>query len=199
MKKKTRMVWLVVTAMFVFVACSNKLQEQTTVETVVMEEVSSEEMLVESLQYLLEEDFGTKSTFGLTNAASKEITIYYGKSTSDVLEEQQILVEQVTAEGLLSALAKHNIVSVDTKVNSLEELEEENKKVLQLDLSGAFKEYLRTMTPECEKIIVASLADTFLQAYDADAIYLLVNGETLKTKHADYEEAISFCNDFTDN
>ncbi|MDD6811361.1 MAG: GerMN domain-containing protein [Lachnospiraceae bacterium] len=221
MKKRTWMVLLTVITMAALAACSNAAGEDATVETVVVPETSSEELLVDSLKYLLEEEeteedgVENETVAGNTvqekteqpDTAEEEnieeniteesvpgvkATIYYGNGASTALNTEEVFMEQITAENLLSALVRHNIVSLDTKVNSLEETEEDGRKKLQLDLSGAFREYLKTMTPEGEKIIIASVVDTFLEAYDADEIILLVDGEALKTSHASYESPISF-------
>ena len=94
---------------------------------------------------------------------------------------------------MISALARHNIVSLDTKVLSLQEQEEDGTKVLYLDLSKAAGEYLRTMSKEAEYIIVASITDTFVKNYDAEAVYLMVEGEPLATSNAHYIEALEQC------
>lgn len=193
MKKRTWMVLLAVIIMAASAACSNATGEDTTVETVAVPETSSEELLVDSLKYLLEEEETEETSVAQDNTTKVKVTIYYGDGASSALNTEEVYIEQITAENLLAALSKHNIISLDTKVNSFEETEAEGVKTLQLDLSGAFREYLKTMTPEGENIIIASVADTFLEAYDADEIILLVDGEVLRTGHASYESPISFC------
>ena len=46
------------------------------------------------------------------------------------------------------------------------------------------------MTQEGEKIILSSVAATFLEAYDAEEIIITVDGKALETEHASYEEPI---------
>lgn len=109
------------------------------------------------------------------------------------MNQEFITVEEKTAEELLDALAKHNIVSLDTKVLSFEEKEDDGVKVLHLDLSRAAGEYLKTMSREAECIIIASVVNTFLENFDADKVYIAVDGKPLKTKNAEYEEALARC------
>lgn len=125
-------------------------------------------------------------------AVQTDVKIYYGNGASDELNREEITVEQLTADNLIDALAKHNIVSIGTKVNSFDEEENNGVKTLHLDLSKTFHEYLKTMTQEGENIIMCSVAATFLEAYNADEITITVEGDVLQTDHAVYEEPLHF-------
>lgn len=225
MKKKEWMVLMAVITMLALAACSNATGETATEETVTIPETSSEEVLVDSLKYLLndgsaEEEQAAEDQTEVVQTAEEtlseeqstqihvleaqkeevqeepvvyeEVTIYYGNGASSELKTEVTEVEEITAENLISALAKHNIVSLDTKVNAFEEQEVDGKKLVYLDLSKSFREYLKTMTQEGESIIIASVTDTFLEAYDADALVLMIDGATLETGNASYEEPLVF-------
>ncbi|MBD5490978.1 MAG: GerMN domain-containing protein [Lachnospiraceae bacterium] len=208
MKKGTKAALLIICAVFLLVACGKKPEAVTASEEIVVPEMSSEDLLVTSLGYLLEEEDEDGSVeeeaveqeqaeetdaddSGKQEEETELVTatvVYYGASG---LKEESIPVEEITPETLISALAKHNIVSLDTKVLSLQEQEEDGVKVLYLDLSKAFREYLLTMSEEAECNILASVANTFLPNYDAGAMYILVEGETLVTSHAEYTQVFS--------
>lgn len=207
------------------VACGGKANETTASGEMVVPEMSSEDLLVSSLEYLLldEEQAGQESqdrieegkkepesaaaeyegkgetagsedqTTGQDKPMGQEAVIYYGNGASHELNRETVEIEEVAPEKLIEALAKHNIVSLDTKVLSFEEEEQDGKKVLHLDLSKGVGEYLRTMSKEAECIIVVSIVNTFLENYSADEIYLLVEGEALVTSHAAYTEAVGQC------
>ena len=87
----------------------------------------------------------------------------------------------------------HNIVSLDTKVLAFEQGEQDGASMLYLDLSRSAEGYLQTMSKEAECIIVASVINTFLENYDADAICLTVEGEPLGTSNTEYVEPIGRC------
>lgn len=208
MKKVAKAALLIICAVFLLVACGQKPAAVTTSEEIVVPEMSSEDLLVTSLGYLLEEenedgDIEEETAEqeeaeapGADDSNKQEeepelmtaTVVYYGASG---LKEETHSIEEITPEALISALAKHNIVSLDTKVLSLQEQEEGGVKVLYLDLSKAFLEYLLTMSEEAECNILASLANTFLSNYDAGAMYILVEGEPLVTSHAEYTQALS--------
>ena len=75
------------------------------------------------------------------------------------LTEEVVTAEQITPDVLLNALARHNIVPLlDTKALSMEVREEDGRKLMYLDISGSFREYLMTRSMEAECIIISSIA-----------------------------------------
>lgn len=129
----------------------------------------------------------------IADTESKEIVLYYSNGTFDSLESDTVEVPEVSPEVIISALARHNIVSLDTKVLSFMEEDMVGGKILHLDLSKSLDGYLRTMTKEAESIIIASITDTFLDNYDANLIYITVEGEPLATPYAVYDGALQKC------
>ncbi|MCD7725569.1 MAG: GerMN domain-containing protein [Clostridiales bacterium] len=219
MKKKIGITAAAVALMLVLAACGDTVETVTAEESGVPE-MSSGEMLVDGLEYLLSEDKEdviqipnageeisgvqeeTEGASGAEDTASDsagtdtepvEMVLYYSNGTFDSLDSETLEVEKITADVIVSALARHNIVSIDTKALSLEEEETEEGKLLYLDLSEAVNGYLRTMTREAESIIIASITDTFLENYEADGIYLTVEGKVLKTSYAVYDEMLEWC------
>lgn len=179
---------------------------------------SSAELLVGTLEYLLNEDKTDSDTdaddtgiFQIKDDETKQteqeedinkvdVVIYYGNGASDKLNTEVSAMDQLTPENLISALAGHNIVPIGTKVNVFYAEKEEGKaKTLQLDLDKAFREYLKTMNNESEKIILASISATFLEAYDAESIMITVDGKVLETNHAVYEEPFSNAREYIES
>lgn len=223
MKKVKRAALLSVITAVLLAACSGTAGGKVDSGEIVVPEMSSEDLLVSSLEYLLQDetdeteepeaisendkdkpqeaeetaedeeevrkDFSTEERVPKQN----EAVIYYGNAGSYDLNQEIIAVEEKSAEELLDALARHNIVSLDTKVLSFEEREDAGAKVLYLELSKAAGEYLKTMSREAECIILASVVNTFLENYDADRVYIAVDGKPLKTKSAEYEGALARC------
>ena len=188
---------------------------------IVVPEMSSEDLLVSSLELLLEEEV-PKEARDLTEAeqelhqgaeeqveeqveeeadkdeqervpAENEAVIFYGNAGSYDLNREIVPIGEKTAEELVDALARHNIMSLDTKVLSFEEKEEDGEQILHLDLSKAAGEYLKTMSREAECIILASVVNTFLENYEADGVFIAVNGKPLTTKNAEYPYALKRC------
>lgn len=204
MKKWKRAAFVFVAAVLL-TACGRTVDTTVTTEEIVVPEMSSKDILVNSLEYLLEEETQeeqsqTETLHSETEQQEEETepqmeaVICYGRNLNSDLIQETIQVEEITPEALLGALARHNIVPLlDTRALSMEEKEQDGKTVLYLDLSGAFGEYLKTMSVDAECIIVASVVNTFLSNYDIDAVYITVEGETLETSNAVYTQAIPSC------
>lgn len=236
--RKRNLAALLLSAVMLLTACGGAADTAVTTEEMVVPEMSSTDMLVNSLEYLLEEteneteeeqaeedklpaesteteteETGRKETESTgseinetetgteitevddsaaeEDRAEKTAVIFYGKDMESDLTREEITAEEITPDVLLNALAKHNIVPLlDTKALFMEEREEDGRKLLYLDISGSFREYLMTMSTEAECIIISSIVNTFLVNYDADAVYITVKGETLVTSHAAYTEAV---------
>ena len=226
MKKiRTATIWVTVTAMLMS-ACGSMAGGRVDSGEIVVPEMSSEDLLVSSLEYLLQDDGDTaeRETEPSTEEAPQkaeeeaenqvkedteeneetrleqerapkknEAVIYYGNAGTYELNQEIIQIEEDPAQELLDALAKHNIVSIDTKLISLEEREAAGEKILYLNLSRAAGEYLKTMSREAECIILASVVNTFLENYNADGVCIVVEEKPLTTKNAEYGEALKRC------
>lgn len=119
--------------------------------------------------------------------------IYYSSRDFSHLMMEEEDLPQKTPETILSALARHNIVTLDTNANSFSVVVTEEGKVrVVLDLNRKFRKYLQTMAEQSETVILASLTNTFLNNYDADEMVLTVDGSTLKTSHNTYKEPLNW-------
>ena len=205
MNKKKLTALMAVSALLLLSACT-KIEEAANISEIDDSNESSADLLAGTLEYLLNENDmadeessfipakDNEQEYNEKEEASNQIeaTIYYGNGASDKLDTEISTMEELTAENLLNALAGHNIVSIGTKVNSLEEVEENGIKFLYLDLDKTFREYLKTMSDESEKVIIASLTATFLEAYDAERIVITVDGKVLETNHKTYDEPFGY-------
>lgn len=197
--KRRNMAAFALLAVMLLTACGRTADTVVTKEEIVVPEMSSKDMLVNSLEYLLEDEPQTDQPVEAGDEIQEEseeqekaTVICYGKDMDSGLTEEVITADHITPDVLLGALARHNIVPLlDTKALSMEVREEDGRKLMYLDLSGSFREYLMTMSMEAECIIISSIANTFLANYDADAVYITVEGETLVTSHMSYTEALA--------
>lgn len=234
MKNRKIAAFAAMVVIVLLVACGIRADQSITPVEMAVPEVSSEDLLVSSLEYLLldrndenkqdqeqqdaqgqDEGEQTGEEQDVQNAGDLdedsedipdvqpaqteddtqgiEAVIYYGNGGSASLKQETVAVEVVTPDELVNVLARHNIVSLDTKVISFEQEELDGASVLYLDFSKAVGEYLRTMSKEAECIIVSAVVNTFLDNYDSDKIYITVEGETLATSNAEYTEPLERC------
>lgn len=227
MKNKKKAALAVMSVVLLLGACGINSEQGVTSSEMVAPEVSSQELLVSSLEYLLIDDtqedvqdteqqelqehepemqdaqnIAEEESENMSEEQAQsedgtiegeEVVIYYGNGGSSSLNQEKAIIEEITPEELINALAMHNIVSLDTKVLAFDQGEQDGTSTLYLDLSRSAGDYLQTMSKEAECIIVASVINTFLENYDADAICLTVEGEPLDTSHTEYVEPIGRC------
>lgn len=121
------------------------------------------------------------------------IYIYYSSRDFSHLMREEVTSISKTPENIISALAKHNIAPLDTVVKSFAvTLTEEGKVRITLNLNKKFSKYLMTMAENSEKVIMASLINSFLKNYDADEMVVLVNNQPIKTSHSYYKDPITW-------
>ena len=208
--RKCTVTMLLVMAMLTL-GCGSKEKENTkTTETpVVTEEVSpSAEVETEQPQETEtvseEEEEKTdsaneeKRASNSSDNSSKEeengIRIYYADSQAEHVISENIGEEEVTPELLLSQLAKHNVISKNTKVNSIKQTKSESDgNCLAVDFSQEFQDDLFTQGTAGEFLMMGSVVNTFLRAYDADSMTITVNGNPLESGHCIYEKPMKFC------
>ncbi len=186
--KRIGKVAFAVAIVLLMTACGRKSDSTVTTGEIDAPEMSSGDLLVSSLEYLLQDDeeeniqeqeVSADAIEEEEAADSVSFVVYYSNRSCDGLNSQEEKAEELTADVLIAALARHNIVSLDTKVLSFSEEEKEEGKVLYLDLSKEMDNYLDTMTKAAKDIILDSIASTFLRNYDADIIYIQIAGEPL--------------------
>lgn len=226
MKNRNKTAFMAISAIFAMIflaACGSRAEETMASGEMAVPEMSSEEILVSSIEFLLrddevEEEEKTQEDNDPTadlqetseqpedpgkpdetqtvqdeEALENEAVIYYGNGASSELSRKKVEVKDRTPEEVLKALAKYNIVSLDTKLLAYEEEERNGDKILHIDLSKAAGEYLGTMSMEAESIIISSVINTFLENFDADAIRITVAGKPLTSSHRVYEEEMVKC------
>ena len=149
------------------------------------EKIAIEEIL-QSEDLIVDPNTGTQSE----GEETVEVKIYFSNKTAENLESELVSLDQLSPEKLIAQLAKKNIVSLDTKVNSFQVYDKDNKVVVDLNLSKEFRDYISLMGTSGEYIIIASLTNTFLEAYKGDVLVLNVAGTTLETGHNRYDQPI---------
>ena len=115
------------------------------------------------------------------------VSIFYSNAQATGFEKAEVSLEQLTPDNLLAELAKVNVVSYDTKALNFSK----SGKSLTLDLSADFSNYINMMGTAGEYIVLGSLVNTFLTAYDTDDILITIKGNTLETSHAIYDKALT--------
>lgn len=118
---------------------------------------------------------------------TKTVTLYLPDEQGEAVVPTQTEVSfggQDEAAALLAALVGEGVLPAEVAVGSLTQ-EEGN---LTLDLNSAFAEALSASGSTGENMIMASVVDTYLAYYGAASLLITVDGGTLETGHAVYDE-----------
>lgn len=214
-KNMTRVRKLTITMLLVMamltMGCGSKDKEntKTTEAPVVTEEVSqsvaeetevpqeTEDVVEQNAEKSDSADEEERASNSSTNEEEEEesgIRIYYADSQAEHLLSENIGEEEVSTDLLLSHLAKHDVISDKTKINSINQTKSEsNGTSLTVDFSQEFQDDLFTQGTAGEFLMMGSVVNTFLRAYNADSMIITVNGNPLESGHCIYENPMKFC------
>lgn len=117
------------------------------------------------------------------------VNIYFGDGNAEQILHEAVIVNELSPETLLEKLFEKGVFSEAVKAGSFSV---DNYNIIHLDLDESFKKQMNSMGTSGEYIMLGSLANTFLDAFDADGLSLTVDGEILETGHTIYDFTIEF-------
>ena len=120
------------------------------------------------------------------------VEIYFGDENAENIEKEVIEKQDITEDLLLEKLVEHDILTDDISVKSFREVTTDGKKTLELDFSQEFQELLFNQGSSGEYIMIGSVVNTFLDAYDAEEIIITVGGNVLESGHNTYEGPMGY-------
>lgn len=126
------------------------------------------------------------------DASGITIDLYYGDQNSEFIISRKEKITKINAESLTEALTEQGILEEGTEVLSFAEKKQEEKTLLDVDFNEKFREKLFSLGTSGERIYMGSVINTFLEAYQADAVKITVEGETLESGHAVYDSYQNF-------
>ena len=118
-----------------------------------------------------------------TTVISASFTAYRGNANADGLLSREVQVPEITPSVVLSALIDDGVVPSTVSVLTLNQKDQQ----LQIDFNDAFLQHLCSMGTAGETILVGSVVNTFLSAYDAQSVIITVNGEIPESGHVVYD------------
>lgn len=118
-----------------------------------------------------------------TTVLSVSFTAYRGNENADGLLSREVQVPEITPSAVLSAVIEDGVVPTSVAVLTLIQ----NDQQLQIDFNDAFLQYLCSMGTAGETILIGSVVNTFLSAYEAQSVIITVNGEIPESGHVRYD------------
>lgn len=117
-----------------------------------------------------------------------KITVYSGNENADGFIRTEAQVEEINENELLNKLIEAGVLPDTVEITALEQEE----GTLTIRFNDAFRNHLFTQGTTGEYIVIGSVVNTFLKAYDAQKVYLYIGEEVLETGHVVYDYALEF-------
>jgi hypothetical protein len=111
------------------------------------------------------------------------IPVYQSNEEGDNLISTDETIEYLSPENVLSALIEQGDLSPGIRVLSFNESGGDGQRLLELDLSREFNDFMAAQGSWGEFVVIGSVVNTFLSAYNAEEIIITVGGEALATPH----------------
>lgn len=137
----------------------------------------------------------TASTAAAT-ARKTQIQLYYADAQCDFLQTRTVEINELSPQTLLQVFQANGMLDKSVKVQNWLVTDRDDPyrdTVLTLDLSKAFQDQL-SANAVTERTILASLVNTFLDAYRATEITLTADGKPLEAKTVQTSEPFTYMN-----
>lgn len=181
-----------VVCMLVLAGCGKSEPEETKEEKNQTEALEIENQEDNEEQIGKEDDTedskaqGSESEQQETAVSSKTVTIYSPNEMADGFVTEDVQTTDVTESWVVEQLIAQGVIPGNVQALSCAETQEDGVKSLNLDLNQAFADFLQSLGSTGEYMVVGSVCNTFLDAYDCNQVQITVEGNALATGHAEY-------------
>lgn len=170
-------------------ACGNTAQEPSENNEQKQEEQQVSSKLEEDEKQNTDKvDEDAKDGVDKLNDLPVMIDVYYSNEDATAFVSEEVQVDSLTPENILSVLLSKEIVTPEVQVLNFEKVSVDERDSIELDLNAAFAEYISTMGTAGEYYILGGICNTFLDTYDCEQIKITVEGDVLTTGHAEYPD-----------
>jgi len=117
------------------------------------------------------------------------VQLYHGDENYENIISKEVEIDELSPQLLMDMLFQEGVFSQSVSVNSFTV---DNYNIIHLDLSEQFGDMLKSTGTTGEFVMVGSLVNTFLSAFEADGLCFTLEGEILETGHSIYDFTINF-------
>ncbi len=111
------------------------------------------------------------------------VIVYQGNDDADGYDKEQIIIEDKSPESIMEELVKNKVIPEDIKIINFSQ----DGTSLTLDLSSEFQTYMYSVGDAEEVLSIGSIVNTYLSAYEATEITILIDGKSWESGHAVYD------------
>lgn len=114
--------------------------------------------------------------------------IYLPNDNADGFDVETVEAQQITADSVLKELQNRCVLPETVAINSFSS----EGSQLNIDFNQPFADLICSMGTSGELMITGSVVNTFISAFQADAVYFTINGEILESGHVIYDFPLTF-------
>jgi hypothetical protein len=122
------------------------------------------------------------------------VTIFSPNENVDGLIQTKMEIDELNESFILEELIRAKVVLEGTKINKFEKREENDKVCLIVDFNDKIADLLYSCGTSGEYVVMASIVNTYLDAYNAESFEFTINGEIFESGHVIYDEPLAFFN-----
>lgn len=184
--KKTFITLLLSTSLLLLTGCGSKTNEESNTNN-----SSTEQSQIEDKNSVVDKESKTENNIenekkeetNSTNTVEKDektnITIFIPNDNADGLNKKEVTVNHLTAYSIVNALADNGVVPKTTKALKFDV----KNKIGYLDISSSI--YDLNSGSSAETLMLDSIRETFLKAFNIEKIKLTVDGKPYTGRHID--------------
>jgi spore germination protein GerM len=125
-----------------------------------------------------------------TTVPAIPLNIFVPDDNAESFSTIPTVIDLLDANLILSLLTEYSMLDEGIMLNSIELTGTQ----LNLDFNQAFLDQLCTYGTTGERMMIGCVVNTFLSAYDAETVYITVNGEIMESGHVIYDFPLEFYN-----
>lgn len=115
-------------------------------------------------------------------------TLYLPDENAEGFVKQEVQTGLINADTVLAELQMAGVLSDNVLINAFGA----DGDQLNIDFNAAFADLVNSMGTSGERMIIGSVVNTYLSAFQAESVYFTVNGEVLESGHVVYDFPITF-------
>lgn len=135
---------------------------------------------------------GSPTPAATATQPTEALTLYVPNEQADGFVKTTVSVQAITKENVVEQLIASGVLADGTTVNTLEIDSSSGIRQIKADFSAPFHQTLQAMGTSGEYVIIGSVVNTFLAAFDADEMLITVDGAVLETGHSVYDQPLTF-------
>ena len=120
--------------------------------------------------------------------ASVTFFLYTPNENVDGFEKREVTLGTLDAQAILELLIAEDVLNENVALNSVEL---QNDQLL-LDFNSAYFDQLVTYGTSGELMMMGSVVNTYLDAYDAQSVVITADGEIMESGHVVYDFPLEF-------